>query len=233
MLYLYKILLQRVANVKNNYMRLCYKVRSVISKVFFEKKKHLKMQSELKNNDFTIIASNCVGGMVYSDFNLKFRTPTINLYLDAKDFIKFCKNLRYYLAVPLKEIESNHPYPLAQLDDLTLHMVHYATFEEAENKWEERKQRVNYDNLFVIGNDRDGFHDGMLEEFNEIPYKKIMFSHKDNKTYKWCCYLPEARNLEMVPELTLYASIFGEKYYDKHFDFAKWLNGAEVHKCYK
>lgn len=219
--------------VNKYYLRLLYKVRSVISKLLFEEKRKIKMQRELKNRDFTIIASNCVGGMVYSDLNQQFRTPTINLYLAAEDFIKFCKNLNYYLEVPLKELKSDYPYPLAQLDDVTLHMVHYETFEEAEKKWKERKKRVNYDNLFVIGNDRDGFHDGMLEAFDTIPYKKMMFSHKEMKEYKWACYLPEAKKLDMVPELTLYASLFGEKYYDKHFDFVKWLNGTDVNDCYK
>ena len=41
-----------------------------------------KKRSRLKNTDFTIIASNCCGTMMYHDLGLPFLSPTINLNLN-------------------------------------------------------------------------------------------------------------------------------------------------------
>lgn len=45
---------------------------------FFRKRK-------VKNQNVTIIASNCIGGMVYHDLGLKFNSPFINLWITPKD----------------------------------------------------------------------------------------------------------------------------------------------------
>ena len=38
------------------------------------------LRIKLKNKDFSIISSNCNGGVILSDLNIKFNTPTINLF---------------------------------------------------------------------------------------------------------------------------------------------------------
>ena len=58
--------------------------------------------------------------------------------------------------------------------------IHYKTFEEAKTKWDERKQRINYDNLFIIGTDKDNFTYETLKAFENLPYEnKIIFTHID------------------------------------------------------
>ena len=44
------------------------------------------------DSEFTIISSNCIGGVIYSDLHRKFLSPTINLFFSAKDFLKFVFN---------------------------------------------------------------------------------------------------------------------------------------------
>ena len=39
------------------------------------------------DSEFTIISSNCIGGVIYSDLHRKFLSPTINLFFSAKDFL--------------------------------------------------------------------------------------------------------------------------------------------------
>ena len=48
-----------------------------------------------KGKNPTIISCNCIGGIIYNELNLQFLSPTINLYMNCEDFIKFCENMEY------------------------------------------------------------------------------------------------------------------------------------------
>ena len=62
-------------------------------------------RNRLRNENITIISANCVGGVIYHDLGLKFNSPTVNLYFNASDYVKFVSNLTYYLQCELKEID--------------------------------------------------------------------------------------------------------------------------------
>ena len=113
------------------------------SRLFADRKK------QLKNDDFTILSCNCIAGVVYHDFGLPFRTPIVNLFLTCEDFIRFCEDPKHYLSAEFLPYtgEIRKKYPLADLDGLTLHLVHYSTFDSAKEAWERRKQRVNFGQL--------------------------------------------------------------------------------------
>lgn len=104
-----------------------------------------------KNRSLTIISSNCVGGIIYHDYGMRFFSPTINLYFENSDFIKFCNKLNYYLNLKLVESQvGNKEYPVGMLGDIKIHFLHYKTFNEAKTKWEERKNRIDKDNMIFI-----------------------------------------------------------------------------------
>lgn len=114
------------------------------------------------NADVSIISMNCTGGILYHDLGLKFLSPTVNMYMKAEDFIKFCENLSNYLAIDNliecadKSIVGDRTYPVAKLGDIYLYLVHYKTVYEAERKWNERKQRINPSKIVILNNDREG-----------------------------------------------------------------------------
>ena len=73
----------------------------------------------------------------------------------SKDYLKFIKNLREYLDAELVfiNLEEAHDaervkayvktfgkYPIGRLKDEDIHFLHYATEEEAYNKWNKRKE---------------------------------------------------------------------------------------------
>ena len=64
-----------------------------------------KKRLDLKNYDFTIISSNCIGGVISHKLGLRFMSPTVNLFIEPSSFVKFCKNLTYYFEQPLEEKE--------------------------------------------------------------------------------------------------------------------------------
>ena len=67
--------------------------------------KNKRDRKRLVNKDFTIIASNCTAGILYHELGLKFLSPTINLYMEGDDFVKFCTNINYYLNVEMSQVE--------------------------------------------------------------------------------------------------------------------------------
>lgn len=54
----------------------------------------------LKGKNISIISSDCTGGTLYHDFNMRFLSPTINMYMDAQDYLKFITNMDNYLDRP-------------------------------------------------------------------------------------------------------------------------------------
>lgn len=147
--------------------------------------------------DISFISQNCIGGVIYHDMEMKFLTPTINLYLDAKDFIKFVNNLDYYLNKDLVMIDAD--VITGVIDDITLYFLHYNNSEEAFSKWNERKNRIIKDNIFVIQTDRDGFDDELFEEFKKIKYPKVLITCNEKwKNEKFVIYLDNYKNEECV-----------------------------------
>ena len=122
------------------------------------------------NMAFSIIAQNCVGGVMYHELGLPFLSPTINVYMESADFIKFCENLEYYLSIDANSINfiKEREYPVGYLEDIKIYFVHYKTEEEARKKWEDRKSRVAHDKICVVMTDRDGFNQEIFQRFGEI-----------------------------------------------------------------
>lgn len=68
-----------------------------------------KNQNKLKNHDVSIISMNCTGGILSHDLGLQFKSPTVNLFFRAEDFIKFCENIEHYFEkLPYRKVMFTH-----------------------------------------------------------------------------------------------------------------------------
>ena len=47
------------------------------------------LRKRLKNHDFTLLAPTCIAGVMYHELGMPFLSPTINLWMYDKDFVKF------------------------------------------------------------------------------------------------------------------------------------------------
>lgn len=207
-----------------------------ISKLLREKtrvKKDKKDRENLINHDFSIISSNCIGGVIYHNLNMKFLTPTINLYFSAKDFIKFCENIEYYLSCNIEEIKSKDEYPIIKLGDLVMYGIHYKDYGEFEKKWNERRKRVNLSNCFIMMTERDGCTYEDLLRFDKLNFKnKVVFTHRDYPDIDSAYYIKGTENkndiINKTKALTDYKyKIFGKRYIDD-FDYVKWFNSGRI-----
>ncbi|MCM1234778.1 MAG: DUF1919 domain-containing protein [Ruminococcus flavefaciens] len=177
---------------------------------------------KLNNTQFTLLSGDCLGGFILHDLGLRFNTPTINLWFYPMDFIKFCTNLKYYCTQELHFISRQGiDYPVAMCGDIEIYFTHYKSEKEACEKWIQRVKRINFDNIFVVMTDANGFCEDMLEMFNQISYPHICFTHlsmgggKDNLVYL---------NSDKNGFFHAYCNRLSiHRFYDD-FDFIEWFN---------
>lgn len=183
------------------------------------------MRKRLKNPNFTLFSSNCLGGLVYHELGLNFCSPTINLRFSSPDFVKFICNLKHYLKCEFVEIESAQAYPVAYLDDITIHFVHYHSFEEAIAAWERRIKRINWDNIFVLLNDCDGMGNEEYEQLKNLEFKNIcVFTAREYSEYPFCFQLSKYKNLTSVGNTMGKSLLTGRMMVEDEFDFVGWFN---------
>ena len=160
----------------------------------------------LKNEGFSIFSNNCWGGVVYDWFGRKYLSPTIGLYFNAINYIRFLSNLPYYLSLEPQPDEAsddlykvyNHDQLMkAHIGDVHFVFVHYMTFGEAIEKWNRRKSRINFSNLLikfsdVVFNGDPSFSESVIEQFSRIPGHKVFFTSNLEwvNRYEFAVYRP-------------------------------------------
>ncbi|MBO5298164.1 MAG: DUF1919 domain-containing protein [Candidatus Homeothermus sp.] len=180
-----------------------------------------------KNISRSVICNNCVGAMVLHDFGLCFNSPFVNLYITAPEYIKLLSNIEYYCSptASIRDITESAHYPKGLLqNEITLHFLHYDTFEEAEKKWRKRCERIDYNNLYVILVQQSSCNDNLINKFDKFTFKKsiALVNHLIpgiNKQFT----IPGWENAVTLGAITEYSDISGKRYYDS-FDWRKFLD---------
>ncbi len=173
----------------------------------------------------SILSVNCAGGIISHYLGLRFLSPTVNLWIDSRDFVKFACNLKAYLEHELMPVaQAEYPYPVGKLDDILIYFNHYKDFDEAKRKWDDRKTRIDYDNLYIIADDIS-LNEDQMEALEQIACKRLVwFSAKERPNYHRSFWL---KQYAQEGKLGLYSvkSLGGYTGFEKEFHFAKWLNG--------
>lgn len=155
----------------------------------------------------SIISSNCFAGRIMQDIGMQYNTPTLGLYFFAADYIEFLQHLEYYLKEAkitfvehskyefgdIRRANWKHWYPIGLLNgNVEIHFLHYHTEEEAAEKWYRRAQRVNLNNLLIIGMEQNLCTENEIKEFDKLPFeRKIFYSSKNLPECKSNCFIPE------------------------------------------
>lgn len=182
---------------------------------------------KLANPDFTIIASNCVGTFIYYDLGIPFLSPTINLTIGMNDFVRFAENLREYMEEEIVEIKGEKDCPAGMLGDIRINFVHYDTFEEGVRKWQERKKRINWDNLFFIGSERGECTYETIRRFDQLPYdNKVILTHVRYPEFSSAYCIKGFEENEELGMILNYKKRFLKRRYLDDFDYVTFLNSA-------
>lgn len=176
----YFVLLNDDKQYYNTILVTGYKQKIIPIRVFQIPYFNFSKYQQILENPPSIICRHCWGGLLYHTLGLQFQSPFINMFIRDTDFNKLAKNFNHYMQQELVFHKQghdpilNHNYPIVKLDDITIYFNHYASFEEARSKWEERKKRINYDNLFFETTTEEK---NVALEFNSIQLpRKICFT---------------------------------------------------------
>ena len=129
------------------------------------------------------------------------------------------------------EVKENASCPIGMLGDVRIEFVHYDAFEEAVQKWEERKKRINWDNLFIVGSEKCGCDLKTVERFDELLYKnKVIFTHVEYPKIKSAYYIKGFENEDEMGVLTNYKDSPLKRRYLDDFDYVSFLNRDGIHE---
>ncbi|MDA7558640.1 DUF1919 domain-containing protein [Flavobacteriaceae bacterium] len=189
---------------------------------------------QIKNKEFTIICNNCWAGQIYQKLDIPYLTPTVGLFFYLPCYIKFLENFDFYLKENLIFIkiskydlansnrESNW-YPIAKIDDVEIHFLHYKTEEEADNKWNNRKNRINRENFLVVGSERDLCDESIIRRFQKLPFKnKVFFTANKYNNDASLIHIKDYEKQGVVGDIYTENDVI-----HKYFNIFKWLNQAK------
>ena len=182
-----------------------------------------RRRSRLSNQNVTILASNCNGTIMYHDLDLPYLSPTINLWFKDLDFVKMMENLEWYMNGQIIEVtDKEEDYPVGMLHDIKIYFRHYDSFEEAVSKWEERKKRIRWNNLFIVGSCWNGDYE-VIQRFEQLPYKnKVIFSPIPYPEFQSVYYVKKFKRRWGV--MTDFKDQFLKRRYLDDFDYVAFLN---------
>lgn len=169
-------------------------------------------RNKISRHNFTIISNNCWAGSVYREYNLEYCSPTIGLYFFPEEFLKFVSDIKKYLEADLifinakesmyyKELKLKNQLqiPIGKILDVEIVFLHYKNEEEAKNKWDRRKKRVNYNYILYKFNDQNFCTREQLEIFDKLNLKnKLCFVSKSYDTLECAIRFDRDRNYDSV-----------------------------------
>ena len=183
----------------------------------------LEKYRRLQRSRLSILAAYCFGGQISHLLGLPFLSPFVNMDAlgdDGRNFIRFLRNPRAYMEEPITfnrtafQTELKFDYPIVALSDVEILWNHTRVneFDLAVSKWNERKKRINWYNLFVTMSTES---EEVLAEFDALPYgKKVCFvPFKSDLDSAW--YInPKIKNADCFIRTVNLFSVGSPFYYD-------------------
>ena len=188
------------------------KIKNVYIKLKKKYECHMR-RKRIKHTDFSIISNNCWGGLVYQYFDIKYLTPTAGLFIMESDYVKMLYDLKGYMNEDLVFIDpkesrfydkitknnawncSEITYPVARLRDVEIFFMHYSSRDEAVEKWNRRKKRINYEKLLVKMSERHDSSPKEIELFSKLPFKNKICFTENKYDYPCCVQVDELKRL--------------------------------------
>lgn len=192
-----------------------------------------KNRKRLINTDFSVISNDCTGGGICHDLHLRFQSPTVNFFFSASDYVSYLTKLHEYTHdYEIEEVigETYQDKPIARIvlkngEFVTAYLLHYDSVEEFREKYKDRSSRINWDNLFILFNDRNDFSPQNLIDFDRLPYaNKVCFVHERIDGVGCQFFIPGKENRKEVDPMMNYVHTFGIKRFYDYFDYVSWFN---------
>lgn len=141
-----------------------------------------------------------------------------------RDLVKMAANLPEYMEKDLVEAPEEGPCPAGLLGDVRVNFVHYKNFDEGKKKWDERKKRIRWDRIFIIGSEKDDCDYGVLQAFEKLPYPKAVLTHVEYPEFSSAFHIKGFGEGNPLGTLTNFKPQTWRRRYMDEFDYVSFLN---------
>ena len=167
-----------------------------------------------------------------------FSENTIDLFADGvtvsyplEDYLRFVTAPERYLTERMEPVvDSGYDYPVAQLADIRLYLVHYASIAEAQAAWDRRAARLDLTHAWYILNDRNEFTEEHLARFDALPLEhKVCFVHRRDwaDRYASAYYIRGFEQQDEVGIMTAFPGKINIRRNVDQFDYVSWFNSGQ------
>lgn len=180
----------------------------------------------------SLITNNCHGAVIYVEKRWRYDSPTISTQILPGDFVKFCGDLKKYLDAELveyRELSEYHQregyrfygtefgkWPMGIIDDVMVIFRHETNFAIAAEKWNRRKNRVDYDRVAYMLQVTDESYADDIQRFLDLklPHSVVL---TDGFDYPGACRfdVPEGKDA--------FGWVNGRKIIEDNFSINEWL----------
>ncbi|MCF8256645.1 MAG: DUF1919 domain-containing protein [Flavobacteriales bacterium] len=195
------------------------------------------LREEMLRSQVCLVSNDCWGGQLYKYADVHYNTPFVGLFMMAPCYMELLKDIQGHLAEGRLEFiaqsrytdsnafrkAKNLTYPIGLLNGtMEVHFMHYASEQEALEKWTRRCARMNFGNLAIkFDGSKDNATPDLMRRFCELDRpKKLGLCRADDRSSVSDCQLAcdhwESDGARMF------------RHSLKHFDIVRWLNTGEV-----
>lgn len=189
----------------------------------------------------TLITNNCWGGIIYNNYKMEFRSPTINLQILPEEFPDFCEHLKFYMKRELIEYKNlsywhedflHHMFgeelpncPLGLIGDIMVVFQHYETFDEAKELWNRRRDRIDYDSIGYMFHVRDYTYSAPARDFIKLKLPNSVCATQE-------FYLDGAYSFHVPEGMDAFGGVRGNdgqmrRIIEENFTIKDWLEGRK------
>lgn len=208
-------------------MRLSHYISVFYNKYYpFTVYNRFRAKRRIKNKDFSLFCGDCMGGIIYHQLGLPFLSPTINTRIFQKDLCRMLLNLKEYMTYDIEKVPDIEGFPSGRLKDMILTFTHFPSFEEGVKAWYRRRQKINYENLWIIVTDYDGVTEEDIASLQNVRCRGLVVFTSKKLDYPYCFYMKQFEGQEHIGDL-LHKTLWGKRYFEKYFDYVAWLNSDD------
>jgi uncharacterized protein (DUF1919 family) len=190
--------------------------------------------TRLHGQPFCLISNNCLGRRLYQILGRDYNTPFIGLFMMPYCFTELVIHFEEYMSRELRFVaeskykslnqsrEDGGRYPIGIIGGAEIHFLHYKSEQEALEKWNRRKARIDMDNLYYLMIANGPYDDAMLERYAcEYARNKVFFHRERSRQLPTGVYIPsDAPNMGNL--YSQYQRFVG------YFDFSDWMLKKEL-----
>lgn len=132
----------------------------------------------------------------------------------------------------IEPLDNSVHYPKIAIDDIEVCALHYNNCQEVIDAWNRRKVRVNYNNIFVIGNSWNCHqNEDLVKKIANCKYQSVVFTYGNFHLENGIVLTGKPWHLDqrsiIRPNIINPMPGTSIQYFEKYFDFVNWLNCKE------